>query len=59
MKKPDAHITSINDLFSAFMLNKRAGHYGVKNQGDTFNKYLVEELDKKLIDDFSPDTFGL
>lgn len=59
MKKPDAHITSINDLFSAFMLNKRASHYGVKNQGDTFNKYLVEELDKKLIDDFSPDTFGL
>jgi hypothetical protein len=49
----------VNDYFSAFMLYKRAKHYGVENTSNEFFNKFIEILDKKWIDGFDTEKFSL
>jgi len=52
-------LQSVNDYFSAFMLKKRAKHYGVENAPNDFFNNFIEVLDKKWIDGFDTEKFSL
>lgn len=62
LDQPTTVLSSVNDYYSAFMINKRAKHYGVEveNPANTeFFKSLISHLDTSWIDDFNTDTFQL
>lgn len=62
LEQPTSVLSSINDYYNAFMINKRAKHYGVEvdSPGSTeFFKSLKSNLESKWVDGFSLDSFQL
>ena len=59
LSSPTSYISSVSDYFNAFMVNKRAKHYGVAEPSDEFIKSFLEVLDKDWIDNFNTDQFAL
>lgn len=60
LNKPSVHLSTVNDYFNAFMINKRAKHYGmsIENPSSTeFFKKLLEVIEKQWINGFSLDSF--
>lgn len=59
LSSPTSYLSSISDYFNAFMINKRAKHYGVSEPSDEFLKSFLQVLDKDWIDNFNADSFSL
>lgn len=62
LDQPTSILSSINDYYNAFMINKRAKHYGVEDANPStteFIKSLLSNFEKKWVDEFTLDTFQL
>lgn len=59
LSSPTQYLSSVSDYFNAFMINKRAKHYGVSQPSDEFIKSFLQVLDKDWIDNFNAEHFGL
>ena len=59
LSSPTQYLSSVSDYFNAFMINKRAKHYGVSEPSDAFIKNFLQVLDKDWIDNFNAEQFGL
>ena len=61
LEQPTTVLSSINDYYSAFMINKRAKHYGAYKEHNfattAFFNDFINKLDTAWIDDFYLETF--
>ena len=56
MSQPSSHLTSVGDLYSAYMLNKRAEHYGAKAKPQ-FKKEFHKIIQDKWLGEFDSNDF--
>ena len=49
---------SVNDLYTGFMINSRAKHYGLE-QDKEFEKVIIDKLDSKWVRNFNAENFVL
>jgi len=56
---PERYISKVDDYYQAYMLNKRASEYGVKNPAKNFYDQLVDIMKDDWLDGFEHDQFHL
>jgi hypothetical protein len=56
---PERYLQKVDDYYQAYMINKRAGTYGVKDPAQNFHKQLVDIMKEDWLDGFDTDKFTL
>jgi len=59
LQQPKSFLGTIGDYFGAFMINKRAKHYGVEPVPGAFSAHFMEVAEKEWISGFEVDKFAL